>query len=846
MPGSFLSLRVAKTQPESSRLTPSQGSFSFDEGEFREADHPRDHGKFAKKSGGGKSSSSKEPTPSGKFMAPQYGLSRPAKHESDKPKGEAGGEFFEKNWMKAGSVGGHSQPSEKQVESYHSAWLDQNAPSTAETSQAPLELAKLKKVGKQMGSNPGGVYENDAGQKFYVKGGQTKDHVRNELTAASLYELAGAPTLKYVPVDGGGHIATEMAKLDKDRAQKLSPEETKKAQQDFAVHAWLANWDAVGLVGDNLGTVNGVPTALDLGGALDYRAQGAPKGSAFGTSVAEFDTLRSAKINPTSAKVFGGMSQEDIKQASEKVTSIPDDKIRATIEASGSPPELADKLIARKQDIAKRAGLVAADADAIADESFDEDAIHVGGDIWIARDEAPFEESKHKRDAEGKFAKTSGGGEGGSFTEATPSFKTKKEHVGHLLSKGTTVGEILKATGWPSVSVPQQAAALGLKLEKYKEGGVTKYKGTPMSEAEKTAAKEAAKAASKAKKSEFEKNLQEQGGFKPPLPAAPQAPAAAPPPPPAPKPSNLPEPTAAEIAKAKKSTPFPTPYGSSIEATALVQQFNAQWAHKSIESIASKTGQSENEIVKQKIAAFKKLQADMAAANAKGKEEQAKAAAAMAAKQAEALKAQAEAAKAQNAEVMKSLGISDAEATGFHALAKMLGSSTGDVVAQFKSYEAKAKSFGYPITGFQAALISNYTNGGYRAINEALREGVVEEKQHVYVKLMNKALQAMPRHEGTVKRGATMPSSEQAKYKVGHVKVEQSFTSTSISKPWSGNTQFTIKSIGKRGAHVKKLSNYAGEDEVVFSAHTFFKVTKVEGSPGGQMHVHMEEMDSDV
>ena len=111
---------------------------------------------------------------------------------------------------------------------------------------------------------------------------------------------------------------------------------------------------------------------------------------------------------------------------------------------------------------------------------------------------------------------------------------------------------------------------------------------------------------------------------------------------------------------------------------------------------------------------------------------------------------------------------------------------------------------------------------------------------------MNKALQSMPKYQGVAKRGTSLPSDEQAKYKVGHVVQEHGFTSSSPTKPWSGNTQYTITAIGKRGAHIKKLSSHPGEDEVVFSARTYFKVTKVDGVPGGSMHVHMEELEHDV
>lgn len=43
--------------------------------------------------------------------------------------------------------------------------------------------------------------------------------------------------------------------------------------------------------------------------------------------------------------------------------------------------------------------------------------------------------------------------------------------------EGCTGKEILDATGWPTVSVPQQAKAAGLVLSKEKDGTVTRYRG---------------------------------------------------------------------------------------------------------------------------------------------------------------------------------------------------------------------------------------------------------------------------------------------------------------------------------------------------------------------------------
>jgi hypothetical protein len=46
-----------------------------------------------------------------------------------------------------------------------------------------------------------------------------------------------------------------------------------------------------------------------------------------------------------------------------------------------------------------------------------------------------------------------------------------------LREEGCTTADVLKATGWPSVSMPQQAKAAGLNLQKEKDGGVTRYRG---------------------------------------------------------------------------------------------------------------------------------------------------------------------------------------------------------------------------------------------------------------------------------------------------------------------------------------------------------------------------------
>jgi hypothetical protein len=219
---------------------------------------------------------------------------------------------------------------------------------------APLDTTQLTRVGGQLGSNPGGVYEDARGKRYYVKTLESKAHAQSERIAARLYQLAGAPTLHYVPTLAPDQIATELVTLQKRRISSLSEAERKEAQRWLGVHAFTANWDAAGFEGDNQGVVDGTVTTLDVGGALDFRGQGYPKGKAFGTGVGELDTLRTEPDNPYAVRLFGDMGPDDVRAAIGVVTRIADEAIRAVVLELGGKHALADKLIARKADMARR------------------------------------------------------------------------------------------------------------------------------------------------------------------------------------------------------------------------------------------------------------------------------------------------------------------------------------------------------------------------------------------------------------------------------------------------------------------------------------------------------------
>ena len=200
-----------------------------------------------------------------------------------------------------------------------------------------LQFAKMKQTGPQLGSNPGGKYQDEDGKEYYIKQVQTNDHARNELLAAALFGAAGGQTLNYHHVVDGDklYVATDWQPLDKNNVSQLSPAERTEARKDFPLQAWLANWDAAGMGGDNIGVVNGKVVPLDFGGSLLYRAKGSPKGSAWNTSVDEWTTLKDQYKNPDAAKLYADLTPQELEAGKKRLESIDNAKIEEIVNQYG-------------------------------------------------------------------------------------------------------------------------------------------------------------------------------------------------------------------------------------------------------------------------------------------------------------------------------------------------------------------------------------------------------------------------------------------------------------------------------------------------------------------------------
>lgn len=216
----------------------------------------------------------------------------------------------------------------------------------------------FKQVGPQKGSNPGGLYEDAAGKKWYIKFPESEDHAKNELLASRLYHALGIAVPPVRLVEKGGKVGIASKFMEGLKADPDGLAAAPGAQDGFGADAWLGNWDAVGEGFDNmLVGPDGTAYRIDPGGALIFRAQGAPKGDAFGEQVTETKTLMDAGMNPNTAKVYGGMTKAQKDASVAKVLEMPDEVITEAVMKFGPGNEeakkaLAAKLIARKKDLA--------------------------------------------------------------------------------------------------------------------------------------------------------------------------------------------------------------------------------------------------------------------------------------------------------------------------------------------------------------------------------------------------------------------------------------------------------------------------------------------------------------
>ena len=209
--------------------------------------------------------------------------------------------------------------------------------------QAFQYLRQNRPQGRFMGGSTGARgYDLPMG-RFVGKRGDSPAHIQNEYDMNRFLNELGVPVPQAQMQDG-----LMLTQMEEGQQMGFNPSagDIRQLTRDFVPHATIANWDMLGLGRDNvIRRPDGTLSYVDVGGAGAFRAQGAPKGGAFGSTVGELDTLRDK--NPELA----GISEADLGRSYD--TYGGEDAMTQALNVLRNP-NTRDIMQQRIQDVARR------------------------------------------------------------------------------------------------------------------------------------------------------------------------------------------------------------------------------------------------------------------------------------------------------------------------------------------------------------------------------------------------------------------------------------------------------------------------------------------------------------
>ena len=192
----------------------------------------------------------------------------------------------------------------------------------------------VKRVSEKLGSNEGGWFEKQNGEKYYVKFYENPNQGRTEFIANAIYEKAGikAAHTERVLIDGREAIASAAVENARSAAA-VDQAASFDVQNGFVADAFLANWDVVGATYDNIVQNQDGFYRIDNGGSLIFRAQGGDKEF----SAKEIPELESMRVwGRQAGEVFGSITEDEIRrQAQEFVQKVQPEDILSIVNQSG-------------------------------------------------------------------------------------------------------------------------------------------------------------------------------------------------------------------------------------------------------------------------------------------------------------------------------------------------------------------------------------------------------------------------------------------------------------------------------------------------------------------------------
>jgi hypothetical protein len=243
-------------------------------------------------------------------------------------------------------------------------------PTPRQEDSRPKKVSDIEVV-KPLGGSTGAQLVRDrlTGQNYVMKRGDVNPaQLRSEFQAEKMYRAAGVEVPPSFLIDDVG-IPVKLSEYIEDgqtlkqylRTASVAEAKAIKAKinKDYSFDALMGNWDVIGAELDNIIIKGGKVYRIDQGGALSFRAQGAPKGAAWSDEVSEIWSLRDPKINPSAAEVF--KDSININRIARQYSRVKRQRKSILNSIDDSTPEgilLKEKMIKRFDSMAETSSLV--------------------------------------------------------------------------------------------------------------------------------------------------------------------------------------------------------------------------------------------------------------------------------------------------------------------------------------------------------------------------------------------------------------------------------------------------------------------------------------------------------
>jgi hypothetical protein len=233
----------------------------------------------------------------------------------------------------------------------------------------PKQLSEFELVScSRLGSNAGGVFKNQAGEKYYIKVPDEADQARCEVLATHLYALTDIQVLggDLIEIDvipeeckpawfnrqaqpiqeGGVGIATKWVE-DIEDIEVSEMADVPDVRRGLAMDAWVAHYDHVGNYDDedgakalNMKRRDGKAYRIDFGGVFNWKARGTKKGDSpewdiifTDESVTEWLKYqnRGHPFMEPEFEVFGGMTRDERIESLSVVADLSEESVRMAV-----------------------------------------------------------------------------------------------------------------------------------------------------------------------------------------------------------------------------------------------------------------------------------------------------------------------------------------------------------------------------------------------------------------------------------------------------------------------------------------------------------------------------------